>query len=92
MNPNHKKKKILKIYKLDKSFIILKAKIHIKKVKTHMRNRIKDKMKAEEGQIHIHIREMLTSAPEALFKKWQVFLKTCVFNALEIEIFEFFKE
>jgi len=59
-----------------------------------MRNRIKDKMKAEEGQIHIHIREMLRSAPKALFKnyKWQVFLKTCVFNALEIEIFDFFKE
>lgn len=31
MNPNHKKKKILKIYKLDKSFLILKAKYTSKK-------------------------------------------------------------
>jgi len=38
--------------------------------------------------------KMLTSTSGALFKgyKEQVFIKMCVINALEIEIFYFFKE
>jgi len=39
-------------------------------------------------------REMLTSFSGALFKgfKQKLFIKTCAFNVLEIELFNFFKE
>lgn len=44
-------------------------------------------------KIILYLEEMLTSVSQALYKdlKWKVFLiKICLFNALEIEVFNFF--